>query len=97
MRTDAEAEVRLAAPVTKVVPRFLAGTREVADLVLREPGRSEPLDRLDVQPRDVVLLRQRRPPARDLHLQRRLLVEVEHVQREMSDAERDRLIERCAK
>src|SRR5207249_10015597 len=78
VRGKTEAEVGLAAPVSEVVAADVA---EVADLVLPEARGVEPLDGLDVQRRDFIVLGQRHAPACDLPRQRRPFPEVEHVER----------------
>src|SRR5687767_13747704 len=97
MRRQAESSICAARPVAEIVAALFALSREVADLVLMQAGATEMLDRLDVELRDRVILRKLDAPARDLHLQRRLLVEIEHVQREMACSEIDCGVERLAK
>ena len=94
MRAQSEAAIFAARPVAQVVTALLACPREVADLVLAESGVRETFDRAGVDRGDHFIVRNDRSAALDLHGKRRLLLEVEHVQRDVTDAERDRFIER---
>ena len=96
MRAEAEAVVLAARPVAEVVATLLAGPREVADLVLAEPRASQSIDRFDVGRSGHLVIRNDRAAARDLHGERRLLFEIEHVQRDVPDSERDGFIERLS-
>src|SRR2546428_4203231 len=95
MRAEAEAVIVLPPPVAKVVSRLFAGPREVADFVLGEPGVSKRLDHLDIERADQLFVRQAHYAAFDAAPQRGVLVEVEHVNRNVTDAAGDRFIERC--
>jgi hypothetical protein len=56
MRADAEALVLLAPPVAKVVAALLAFARKVADLVLLQSRRAEPVDRFYIRRRDQLIV-----------------------------------------
>src|ERR1700674_3326410 len=94
MRAHAEAEVVAPGPVAEVVAALLSIAREVADLVLMEPRARERIHRSDIQRRDELVVRNHDTAALDEHLERSALLEVEHVERDVSDAARDRLAER---
>src|SRR5713226_4138766 len=92
MCADAETVIRLPPPVAQVVPRFFAAPREVADLILREARAAERIDHLDVQGGDQI-----HDAALDAPSQRGVLIEIEHVDRDVPDAAVDRLLNGGAK
>src|SRR5438128_9600694 len=94
MRADAEAEILAAIPVAKIVAALLARAREVAHFVLRESGAGERDDGAIVERRDQIVVRDAHPSARDLRVQRRSFFEIEHVEREVTYVQRNRLRER---
>src|SRR5204862_6286964 len=83
-----------APPVTEVVMALLARPREVADLVLPQSRGVKFFYRLQICGGDEVVIGKCRAPVRDLHGERRLLFEIEHVEREMTGAEVDGDVER---
>src|SRR5712691_3243614 len=97
MCADAETVIRLPPPVAQVVPRFFAAPREVADLILREARAAERIDHLDVQGGDQILVGQLHDAALDAPSQRGVLIEIEHVDRDVPDAAVDRLLNGGAK
>src|SRR6266852_6118702 len=94
MCADAETVIWLPPPVAEVVPRFFAAPREVADLILREARAAEGIDHLDVQGSDQILIGQLHDAALDAPLQRGVLIEIEHVDRNVPDTAFDRLLNR---
>ena len=97
VRAEAEAVVVLTAPIAKVVPRFLSGTREIADLVLSESSASQSHHHFDVETRNHLFFRKRHDATVDATAQRGVFVQIQHVHGDMADAAGDRFVERGAK
>lgn len=96
VRTEPEAVILEAPPVAQIVTRHLARAREVADLVLRETGGGETLHHLDVEIGDQLFIGDAHHSAFDAAAQRRVFVEIEHVDGDVADAAGNRLAERFA-
>src|SRR4051794_40212483 len=94
MRSDAEAEVLLASPVAKIVAALLTGTREVADLVLRETGLRESFDGQRVEIGDEVVVGKRYTFVFHLPRERCALFQIEHVERDVTGACGDGSVQR---
>jgi hypothetical protein len=86
MGAEAEPAIWKARPVAKIVKALLSRPREVADLVLTETAGFERLDRFDIEVGYETVVGKCRPAPSDLDRQRRALFEIEHVERDMSDA-----------
>ena len=83
VRAAAEPEPLAVGPVFQVVARPAPRPRDVRDLVLLVAGRVEPLHRRQIHRRDVIVGRLRPAGARHLVLERRVRVDLEHVEREV--------------
>src|SRR5712692_3485471 len=97
MRSDTEAIVMPAMPVTKIVTRLFAASCKVADLILRESGTLKSLHHLDIETGNDLFVRKNDETVVHSTLQCRVFIEVEHVDGEMADTAADGFLDRSAK